>query len=399
MRRRDLLATAGTLLTAGCGSLLGGNQGGPRQSGPSDELYESDVVDGIDGEVDTNVGNIGANVSSVDTNINVTSIDTNVTSNINTSIDTNIDTSFGNDDSGTATPASEEAEQIVADATAALNEAVSVYTSFGGEDAGLMDVDATTADFQKISVRSNVREALELLDEALDADPTPGQIVNIAALEQVGVFLSNAAEAQYALVRAYDRLQFASERFYNESLTQMEFANAEMDEYTNEAVDALNRLRRETDQDAMQVLSSVSEEVYRRKEQRLQDQTDAFSDFYGGLRSMRRGLEDMQDGVPAYLAERYEDAANDFLSASASFGIGASSFTLLPGADPLRPKADELFGVATVLEQAAEDLHRSAEAQVEDDRLQFFEARRAAEDHIESNDIVRDMSTMRDIIV
>jgi hypothetical protein len=356
------------------------------------KLYGGGNVGEVNASVDTNIDDINISDIDVDTDINTTSLD----GNFSTNIDTDIDSGFG-DDEGTATPANERTTQLVSEATTKLNEAIDIYTSFAGEDAGLMDVDATTTEFRKIEIQSKVREALSTLDDALSS-ATEGQLANIAALEEVGVFLSNAAAAQEALALAYDRLEFTTERFYGESLILMENANREMRGHASDAFEPVERIRQETDSDSMRVLSTVSPELYRNKRYRLGDQAQAFDSFADGFEEMRTSMEEMQEAVPQYLDEEYDEADNGFLSASAGFGIGATSFTMLLGADPLEEKADEIYGVVSTLEQAADDLHRSANAQVEDNRLIFYEARRAAENHIESNDIVSDMRTMHDIV-
>lgn len=391
MRRRDFLATAGTLLSAGCGGLMGGNQQQQRSGGPKKRMYRGGVGD-VNRSIDNDVGDINNSDISIDADINTSSLDTNV------SIDPtdDVDLLLGDDDEGTATPANERTTRLVGEATTKLNEAISIYTSFAGEDAGLMDVSATTTGFRKIEIQSKVREALSRLDDAVSS-ATEGQLVNIAALEEVGVFLSNAAAAQEALVLAYDRLEFATERFYGESLLLMENATRELRQHKDDAIQAVERIREETEDDSMQVLSTVSPRLYREKERRLGDQAEAFDSFSNGLEEMRTGMEEMQEAVPQYLDEEYDEAENAFLSASASFGIGATSFSLLLGAEPLEPKADEVYGVVSTLEQAADDLHRSANAQVNDNRLIFYEARRAAEAHVDSNEIVRNMRTMNDL--
>jgi hypothetical protein len=113
---------------------------------------------------------------------------------------------------------------------------------------------------------------------------------------------------------------------------------------------------------------------------------------------MKDGVNELQAGVPAFLDERYNEAERRFSGASADFAIARTSFRLTSGSREVESKVREIVGVAQTLEQATSDLRRAAQAQLNDERLVFYEARRAAQQHIESNEIVRDMRTMNDIV-
>ncbi len=395
MRRRAFLATAGTLLSAGCGALTGGrNGGGSGDRGPEDwgdedgpdftarpERTLPEPPGGarneyqINTEVDSEIRGVGGG-------------------------DADIRDPFGVDegrDGGTPTQANQEAAELIGEARNQLDDALAAYRGYAGANASITDVNASHTSFDNLTVEDRVSEAESTLDQAVES-ATDGQKMNIIGLAHVSVFIRYAARCQKALGDAFEEIEFMSERLYNESLRLVDQGNRQARSAIREARDAYQVIESEVEEDAFGAYGTLSEAIFREKVQQLDSEIAALDESRSGVRDMKDGVSELQAGVPAFLDERYEEAERRFSGASADFAIARTSFRLTSGSREVESKVREIIGVAQTLEQATADLRRAAQAQLNDERLVFYEARRAAQQHIESNEIVRGMRTMNDIV-
>src|SRR6056297_2241161 len=187
MRRRAFLATAGTLLTAGCGALTGGNGGGSNSKGHS--KHRDDI--GVDSSFkrDSRIDNpdIEGNVGEIDTNVDGEfSVDVNV-SDVDAEIDTNIGANL-RDDTGTATPENPEATKHIMKAREKLTTAHQKYAEQASKGNSILNVRPTVDSFSWLSIKRNVKAAMNHLEEGAKY-AEGGQATNVLALEHAGYFL------------------------------------------------------------------------------------------------------------------------------------------------------------------------------------------------------------------
>jgi predicted RNA-binding protein with PIN domain len=297
----------------------------------------------------------------------------------------------------TPTQSNPEAAKYIGKARNQLDDALAEYRSYAGRNSTIVEVNAANTDFESIRVESLVDKAESTLDKAVEP-ATEGQKMNILALKHVSVFVRHAARCQKALGDAYEEVSFMADRLYNENLLLVDQGNRQAESALQKAREAYSVVKSEVEPDAFAAYGTISEGMFEEKRRQLDAEIAALDEARGGLRDMKGGVKQLQTGVPAFLDEKYQLAERRFSSANADFAIARTSFSLTRGSREVEKKVNEITGVARTLEQATKDLRRAARAQLNDERLVFYEARRAAEEHINSNDIVRRMRTMNDIV-
>lgn len=300
-------------------------------------------------------------------------------------------------DSGTPTQSNPEAAKYIGKARNHLDDALAEYRSYGGRTATIVDVNASNTDFESIRVESKVDKAESTLDKAVEP-ATEGQKMNILALKHVSVFIRHAARCQKALGDAYEEVSFMADRLYNENLVLVDQGNRQTETALQTAREAYQVIKSEVEPDAFVAYGTLSEGTFEEKRRQLDAEIGALDEARGGVWDMKGGVEELQSAVPAFLDEKYRLAERRFSSANADFAIARTSFSLSRGSREVETKVNEITGVARTLEQATKDLRRAAQAQLNDERLVFYEARRAAQEHVRSNDIVRRMRTMNDLV-
>lgn len=298
---------------------------------------------------------------------------------------------------GTPTAANGEAAKLIGKARNKLDAALDAYTEVAGPNSTIMDVNASNTSFQSITVENRVDEAESKLDAAVEP-ATEGQQMNILGLKHVAVFIRYAARCQKALGDGFEEVSFMAKRLYNESLILVEQGNRQARKALSDARDAFEIIDDEVESEAFRTFGSLTEGAYEDKREQLDSELAALQELRDGIWDMKGGVKELQTAVPAFLDERYQVAERGFAGANADFAIARTSFRLSRGSREVEKKVLEVIGVAQTLEQASKDLRRAAQAQINDERLVFYEARRAAEQHIESNDIVRRMRTMNNLV-
>ena len=391
MRRRAFLATAGTVLTAGCGALTGGNGGEEESNGPG--WHEEGIgVDGTVGEERIDSPDIGIEGDISGPDIDESEIGVN-----NSEFEEREIGAHYSDDDGTATPENQKATKHIAEARKKLIEAHDEYTSQAtGRNAQVTGIKPTTESFAWIRVRSAVEDAMDALERGAEY-AEGGQALNVIALEHVGYFLLLSAKADGKLVDAYDHFDFAVARLFNESYAQAEIARRRMQTDWQKARDIFRELESKIEPGSMEVFSLLSERQYDRKIRQLDSSIAAFAEFGEALKGMQNGLERAEPGVEAYLGDEYERARDEFMRASAEFSMASTSLTLVPRATGLRSEARDLLASVKTMEQTCGDLRRSSQGKLDGDRLIYFEAERSAKEHIESDDRVKEISFFRRI--
>jgi hypothetical protein len=297
----------------------------------------------------------------------------------------------------TKTQANSEASKYIGKARNKLDEALDEYRAAAGRNATILDVNATNTRFEAYPVENKIDEAESTLDKAVEP-ATDGQKMNILALKHVSVFMRHAARCQKALGDAYEQVSFMADRLYNENLLMVEQGNRRAEPAIESAKEAYQVIDDEVEEDAFVAYGTISEGLFEKKSTQFDAEIVGLDEAREGLSEMRGGIERLQTAVPDFLDERYEQAERGFSSANADFAIAQTTFSISGGSRPVKQKVNEISGVARTLEQATKDLRRAANAQVNDERLVYYESRRAAEQHVNSNEIVRSMRTMNDLV-
>lgn len=398
MRRRVFLATAGSFLTAGCSSLLGGD-GGEQGVDPSG-YYEEDLA--VSDDRDLSVPDKFK--EGFNSDVDIDSVDfEDMEFDFNSSA---VDAEFGDADwvledmeeETTTTEADERAARLVQIGGRKLIEAWDIYRGFAGDEASLLDVTPAVDEINARTVRSKVREAKPPLKEA-GKHATEGQKVNILALQQIGVFLVQASQTDEKLKTAYDEFAWATERLYAENLTQASSAKYRLEDYIEEARKPYERLTEETDESSAKSFPPVSEENFQTKVRRLDDALYVLDKHKEGIGRMVSGIEQLQDGVPRYINREFDEAIRPLMRATSRFGMAAYSFNPFKSAPGIKEKSDEAKNVAQALEDGTRALERSARAYTEEKRVAYYEAQRKSESAYKSNDIVHRMRTPKKIIL
>ncbi|WP_136715611.1 hypothetical protein [Halorientalis salina] len=345
-----------------------------------DERIENDEI-GVDGnwsDPDIDVDDIGNDIN-------------------NSDIDADIEVELG-DEKETATPENPKATKHIAEARKKLIAAHDTYTSQStGRNARMAGVKPTTDSFQWVSIRTDVEAAMAALERASE-HAEGGQAVNVLALEQVGYLLLLSAKTDRKLIDAYEHFEFATERLFNESFGQTETARNRMANDYEEANEIYQELTEKIEPKSAGVFSQLSERLYERKIRQLDGAIAAFQDFDTGLESAQSAIKGVKPAVDAYHSDEYEDARDGFMRASAEFAGASMSFTIVGQSTGLQSRASDLHATISTMEQATKDLQRSAQGRLDGERLIYYEAKRAAEEHIESDERVKNMSAFRDIL-
>lgn len=306
---------------------------------------------------------------------------------------------FGEAGGETRTPIETDprATELMGKAMKGIQKTYEVYVSHAGSNANLMDVNASTDSFNAPRIRTLAQESRALLEEATEYAPEDQKNI-ILSLVQVTVFLEDLARVREALLEAEDEFRYAVERLYAESTTRARYTVPKIKEYHLEARSLYRPLKREIDAEAVAVFEPVGA-VYDEKIDQIRDELQALGDFRTGINSAANAIEKFQNGVPEFYDRNYEKALSPLNTAEFRFGSARVDFSNVDESTGMQEKADEVAAVMTALEGGAAGLHRAAEVKVDDEpQPEFFEARRAAERAIDSNDIASDMRTANQIV-
>ncbi len=387
MRCRTLLATAGALLSAGCGGVQNGGRGddgpGPHVQGFINDSDEPDFKFGnMSSERNFSAG------SAEDVNFEFDE----------SSFEADFDSGF--DESGpTPTPIETDprATELMTRAMDGIRKTYTTYVGYAGADANLLDVNAATESFHGPKLRTMAQNARQPLEEATEYAPE-GQKDLILSLVQVTVFLEDLARVRAALIDGYDDVVFATERLYAESTLRAKQTADRINEFRSEAQSLSRPLRNEIDAEAVSVFEPIGG-VYREKMRQIRSEVRALRNVQSAVTSGVRGIDGFKDGVPAFYDQNYEQARRALSTAKFGFNAARTSFGFVDESTGMQEKTSEAAAVMGALDSAADALHKASEAKVENEtQKRFLEGRRAAERAVESNDIASDMRTAKQII-
>ncbi|MFB6143206.1 MAG: hypothetical protein ABEJ30_07680 [Halorientalis sp.] len=394
MRRRSLLATAGSVLLAGCGRLerattgaveaIEGEQRIPPDVQPVDDIgIQGDI--GIDDSIDIRpVDDIG-----IDRRVEIAD-DIGIPEGAGPEDDPELQ-GPGLDSNGEPIETNPRAADLIQRARDELSEAMDVYASYDGRNPTITDVNPTVERFNSGRVITELNQARQYLQRA-EQFATMGQETMIMALGQCATFLENAAIAEEELNAAYDKFQFARERLFNGQYTQSTRARRRMRQHCREARTALRTMRETTEMAMMNAYDQISMEEYQGKLHQISTALDIFSSYKRGLRLLARGLRDIDTGATKYSNGNYSRAVDFISSALQDFRAARLEFSSPARGSPdstpptgLRDDGTELAVFARSAKLVLEDLERHTRAKAQTNRLVASEALAAAEQHFRMN--------------
>lgn len=386
MRRRTLLATLGSVLVAGCGS-----SDDSLSQGPSDILGEGYAREGVEP-----VDSIGMDrPPEMDGDLGTEPIDDiGIERNISINRDVGIGSGRRRQDSryetDTPTETNPRATEYLDAAREYLTAALDAYVEFGGGES-LVDVNPTVGTVVAVAVQRPVTTARKRLESAREY-ATEGQQIAVLGLQHVASFLEYSAATDQMLCDAYEEFVFAIERAYNENTTQARQARLRLDSKLETAEASLQTLTDGVDRGAMVLFEALSESAVVQKQQQLSSSVSTLRDFESGVEYMEQGLSRLDDAGNRYRDGNYSGAADSLIAANGNFAGATTQFKRVSSETGLKDKALEARLVTRTLEQVTADLERSVNAKANGNQLVSRESRRSAEDQLDSNDVVADMT-------
>jgi len=394
MRRRTLIATIGSALFAGCGSL------DQATTGPAEAVEERKrIPSGVEPVEDIGIqGDLG-----VDGGVDVQPVDDiGIDQDIEIAEDIGVrgDLGYGRaeqlqgeglDEGGDPIEVNERAAGLIERARSQLRTAITTYASQAGSRAVLTDVNAATTGFSALPVTREVNAARDILDRA-SGPATMGQQTIIMALGQCASFLEHAAQVDEALTEAYEEYEFMRGRVLSEQQSQARMARQRLQSKVNDAESAYEALERVTSMQMMAAMEEISAEMYRTKIRQLGNGIRTLEDFGDALERLQSAIQETDVAAGKYGNDQYRAAANRLVTATSNAGMATTLLRNTDDVTGLREEAIDTSLIARTLEQTLHDLERHARAKADENRILATEALEAAEQHHDSNDAVSGLS-------
>jgi len=360
MRRRTLLATAGTMLFAGCG-----------------DIAEEVPVVGGDG---TETGTTTTGPTTTET-----SVPTETETETLTDTPTETETPTGTETpTETETPTPSQAERTAAEqittARDFLSDALSAYVGFAeDEESTLLDVDASV-DVTPSAVTQPVSDARTALDEVPDG-ANAEQETTVAQLRGVGTVLGQGVRCQADLYDAYEEFLFVVDRIYAESLAGVPDNIGQLRSERDRAQGFFDTLEADSGAADMTAFEDISESTYTDKVEQFRAELDAFSEIADAMTTFRRGMDALEEAISAYREENYRTAREEFPTADSELAAVSDRLLALEAPDSVAEKVSEIVTVTNVLANGSREMARASRAGFEgrsSDRRDAFEAAEAA---------------------
>jgi hypothetical protein len=391
MNRRTLLTAIGSILVAGCSQSRSGRSG--KEAG----AYRDGFGMGRNADTPVEFGFQDNNKSfdfeyddDVEFGFNSSRVGPDVTFDFGGKQNTK--------DDSLPTPAEtdERATDYIVRSRDLFIEAINTYAGFGGEDIDITSVSPATESFSQYPIKSKIDNTKQLLRRGAKY-ATEGQKPYILALEQTGIFLKHATEAEVELRAALSEYQTSIGFLYDADTTNFDSPRKRLRDHTDEAREEIDLIRSETDSSALQVIDSDAQELYKAKLAQFDTLIQAFRSLDQGIVQVGDGMSDLKEGVELYIDRKYDDASFRCGSASTSFSSGKRRFEQAHSDDILRSEIQPGLDFATVLYQLTSDLSRSAEAMTNDNSDKYVKFREKAVAHLQSNDKTEHMREINQI--
>lgn len=366
MRRRSLLATAGTVLLTGCSQIV-----------PPPQETVTDTAASSPGDETT-----APTPSPTD------AMETDRLTEPEPTTDEATETTT---DEATETPSAAErqADEALTTAREHLSRAVDAYVGLAdADDATLLNVTAAT----KVS-RSDVVSPADAARSALDDVPegaTASQRRTAEQLRVVASFLVEAIRCQSELWPAYDEIQFVVGRLYAEQFPTVDSSVGEIHDQCDDAREYLDTIHEETDADSTAAFDGIDADTYDRKVAQFEREIDGFDTVADAVATMRDGLEAFGDGVTEYDRDNYRLAREPFRTAADECGAANETLVGMETPTAVTETVSELASVSDAIAAGSADLETAAAEAVElnwDERDAAYES---ASEHLRSSTVAVD---------
>lgn len=326
MRRRALLATAGSLVGAGCSGLLSDTDSTPETATPAPTTTTDRATPTTDPQT----------------------------------------TEPTTTDEPTPTPTPTEAERQAAERLAASRQSLAAareaYLAFADltddPDATLADVTAA-ADITLSRVTNPVREARETLDTLPDgASETQRQTAD--RLGAVGTMLDQGVRCQSHTSDATGEFAFIVGRLYGERTGGLGRNVAAIEDASQEAGTYLTTIDAETTADAVAAFDPVDAEAYREKRDQLRREVEGFDTLAEVAERLRDGFNAYSSASSSYTTERYASARDAFETVETELDAVAETLTALDTPAAVADTVDQLLTDTGPMATAAAEFGRAA---------------------------------------
>jgi hypothetical protein len=277
-----------------------------------------------------------------------------------------------------------------------LVEAIDIYASFGGAEADITSVSPTTESFSLSQIQNEIQRTRKPLVEA-SKSATEGQKVWILALEQVGIFLKHAAQADAALQNALSEYHTAIGYLEDGNTTTVDSPITRQDKKVSDANEAVDIIQSETDGTSMQIIHPNVQDMYEAKITQLETLIDSFRSLSNAVEDISDGLAELERGVSMYADREYDGS---------EFRLDSAAFSLQKGRDDIKSiRSDGIlydatapgFDLANTLYKISNNLQQSAQAKLNYNDDAYTKYREQAIEHLESDKRTRYMQEINQI--
>ncbi len=303
--RRNLLAAAGTILFAGCGS-----DGSDQDSFGTRFAQETDTATASATRTATTAEAAEINIETR-TETPTQQRERETTTQRETATETETET---------PTPGPED---VMDAARTSLRDAVTEFWSYGTSAETLVSVTAASIDFDEQAVLDELSTARDHLDDA-EAFGTVDQ-ERIENHRTFATFVEWLTDTQVTVIDCYRALQDVLDNLYAEDLDDAGGARARFDSAVEDAQAQLSGFQERTRDGNTTAMEIVSRDAYDEKVDQWETEINGFEELSDPLEKTRTGLDSFAAGVDTYTRTDYQSAESDFFSANNEFQLANST--------------------------------------------------------------------------
>lgn len=290
----------------------------------------------------------------------------------------------------TSTPDREERRATTLDdARSRLDSALSTYTGTGeGFSDSILDVRASTTQFDEAAVRADIEAARQALQRATRNDATTS--ARVAELRAFASFLTLLTECQVRQIALYEKLDTAVRATFDEDFGTAEASANGLAGAREAAAGAIDDLESETDPADTALVDTVSRREYARKVEQMRVEIDSTTGMQSPLGNLREAMRAFQDGVESFAGGgNYAVSQSDFIRAQNGFEIADVELESIVPTEGTRDPISRARAAANKGVRGCESLIAAAEAGADGRQRRLEEKRETAIDQLGSSAEIR----------
>jgi hypothetical protein len=354
--RRKLLAAAGTILLAGCGS-----DGSNQDSFGTRFAQETDAATATATRTAT---------TAEPPDINIETRSETQTEQRERETTTQRETAT---ETETETP-SPGPEDVMEAARTSLRDAVTEFWSYGTDAETLVSVTAASIDFDEQAVLDELSTARDHLNEAETFGT--GDQERIENHRTFAMFVEWLANTQVRVIDCYRTLQDVLEELYAEDLSDAGGARARFDSAVEDAQSQLNGFQERTRDGNTTAMEIVSRDAYDEKVDQWETEIDGFEELSDPLEKTRTGLDSFATGVDSYTRSDFQSAESELFGANNDFQLANSTLRTYSAPDSISGTVSTYRNMVEQLADGTGPLTESAAAGrrgAEEERVELLE--------------------------